>query len=90
MAMSKKFLKGSLFGLAAGAIGGILFAPKSGEQTRQDIKRRARELKDDTVDKYDTIKDKTEEKAGDLKDNVRAKVGAVRRRGARLLSDDED
>lgn len=31
------FIKGTIFGAALGAIGGILFAPKSGKETRKDI-----------------------------------------------------
>lgn len=35
----KKFLQGTLIGAAVGAVAGLLFAPKSGKQTRQDIKK---------------------------------------------------
>jgi gas vesicle protein len=31
------FVKGTIIGAAIGAIGGILFAPKSGKETRKDI-----------------------------------------------------
>lgn len=34
----KKFLKGLLTGAAIGGALGVLFAPKSGKETRQDIK----------------------------------------------------
>ncbi len=37
--MAKKgLIKGGLIGVILGAIGGILFAPKSGKETRKDIK----------------------------------------------------
>ena len=45
--MSEKggdFLKGLLIGGIAGAILGILYAPKSGEETREEIARKAEEL----------------------------------------------
>lgn len=39
--MSKGFIKGGLIGVAIGAVSGLLFAPKSGKDTRQDIKAAA-------------------------------------------------
>jgi len=44
--MSKgKFALGAVIGAAAGVIAGILTAPKSGKETRADIKAKAEELK---------------------------------------------
>ena len=40
--MSKKgFIRGGVIGILIGAISGILFAPKSGKETREDIKAAA-------------------------------------------------
>ena len=39
-----KFILGGLLGALAGAIGGLLLAPKSGRETREDIVRLANEL----------------------------------------------
>lgn len=39
----KVFLAG-LFGALAGAVGGLLFAPKSGKETREDISKLARRV----------------------------------------------
>ena len=41
------FLLGFLAGAAAGAIAGILFAPDKGSHTRQNIKKKVRELSDE-------------------------------------------
>jgi len=41
---SGDFLKGLLIGGIAGAILGILYAPKSGEETREEIARKTEEL----------------------------------------------
>lgn len=41
------FLLGFLAGAAAGAIAGILFAPDKGSQTRQNIKKKVRNLSDE-------------------------------------------
>ena len=44
--MSKgKFALGALVGAVAGVIAGVLTAPKSGKETRADIKKKAGELK---------------------------------------------
>ena len=38
-----KFLLGALIGAVAGAAAGLLFAPKSGKETRKDIADKAKE-----------------------------------------------
>ena len=43
---TKSFMLGMLCGTLAGAIGGVLLAPKSGKETRQDIARYTSEMKD--------------------------------------------
>lgn len=45
MAKDKKFGLGILIGAIAGVIAGLLTAPKSGKETRQDIKNKAGEIK---------------------------------------------
>ncbi|HCO71259.1 MAG TPA: hypothetical protein DIT57_03375, partial [Enterococcus sp.] len=37
--MIGNFLKGLLFGSIAGGLGGLLFAPKSGNETREELIR---------------------------------------------------
>ncbi|HOV29557.1 MAG TPA: YtxH domain-containing protein [Candidatus Dojkabacteria bacterium] len=48
----KSFLKGAIFGAIGGAISGILLAPKSGKQTREDIKKLAEDLGDRAEEVY--------------------------------------
>lgn len=56
--MSKKnLLKGILFGLAVGGIAGVLLAPKSGKQTRQDLKRAYKVTSKDIAKKLNSIED---------------------------------
>ena len=53
--MSKKFLKGTLIGAIVGGIAGLLFAPKSGQQTRADIKRQAKTAKTSALKRVNQI-----------------------------------
>ena len=65
---NKNLFKGIMAGLAIGGVIGVLFAPKSGRQTRQDLKRaykatskdiakRINDLEDISQSKYDQIVD---------------------------------
>ena len=68
-----------LIGLGAGALAGLLLAPKSGKLLRRDLKRG-----------YDDAKDTLEDWAEDAKDHVRDasdRVRDVASRGADLASD---
>lgn len=69
--MSKgKFAIGALFGAAVGAVAALLTAPKSGKETREDIKRKAGEIKSDAASKADDVRKKAE----DVKKDVEAKA----------------
>lgn len=46
------FLKGALVGVLAGATAGVLLAPKSGKETREDIKKAAAKLSKDAQELY--------------------------------------
>ncbi len=69
-----KFAIGALIGMAAGAIAGILAAPKSGKETRADISRKAGELKDTASDKLADAKDFASDKLDDAKEFTSARV----------------
>ena len=61
--MSKgKLAIGAVFGAIAGFVGGVLLAPKSGKETRGDIKDAALKAKDTVVDEAEKAKDFAEEK----------------------------
>lgn len=50
--MSKgKFALGALIGATAGIVAGVLTAPKSGKETRADLKEKAGELKNQASEK---------------------------------------
>jgi gas vesicle protein len=42
--IGSKFAIGTILGVVAGAIAGVLFAPKSGKETREDIKDETKKL----------------------------------------------
>ncbi len=65
------FLKGLFLGAIAGAAAGVLLAPKSGEETRKDLTKLAKDYQDKAVDMYTATKKMMEKKL----DNVK-KVGA--------------
>lgn len=59
---AKGILKGATVGLIAGAIGGILLAPKSGKETREDIKKYLMEIRDKISDELGKAGEVTKDK----------------------------
>jgi len=76
-----------LIGLGAGAVVGMLFAPKTGRQMRRDLRRGYESAKDTFDDFRETARDFAEEAAergAEFADEVRDRVrplGKVIRRG---------
>ncbi|HUD64019.1 MAG TPA: YtxH domain-containing protein [Candidatus Sulfotelmatobacter sp.] len=68
-----------LIGLGAGALAGLLLAPKSGKQLRRDLQRGYEDAKDAVGDWADEAKDRVRD-AGD-------RVRDVANRGADLAAD---
>ena len=66
MSRDSYFFEGVLFGAVLGAIGGMLFAPQSGEETRARIKQ----FKDENEDLLQDTKDKTEGLIDKTKDAI--------------------
>jgi gas vesicle protein len=73
-----------LIGLGAGALIGLLLAPKSGEEMRKDLRRRYKDARD-TVEEWaedatEAAKDAAEdvmERGSEIADEVRKRVGPV-------------
>ena len=65
-----KFALGAFIGAALGAVGGLLFAPKSGKETRADIAKKAGEAKDFTVEKAGQAKEFAVKKTEHWKDQL--------------------
>ena len=62
-----KKLLGVVAAAAAGYVAGVLFAPKSGEETRKDLKAR----KDELVDKATVKKEQAKEVFGESSETVK-------------------
>ncbi len=74
--MSKgKAAAGVVFGAIAGFVTGILIAPKSGKETRQDIKDVATKTKDTAAEKAGEVKDLAEKKARQVKGKAEEFIG---------------
>lgn len=58
------FLKGLALGLLTGVVCGVLFAPKSGRETREDIRRSTVDLCDKAKEQYHQVVEKMENIAG--------------------------
>ncbi|MGL6229073.1 MAG: YtxH domain-containing protein [Culicoidibacterales bacterium] len=84
MAGKKKFLVGAFLGAAAGAVAGLLLAPKSGKETREDLAEKAEELKTMTPEE---IKEKAIEKAHEFKDIAVEKAEELKEKAALSLDD---
>lgn len=66
----KKVAIGSISGLLAGMVGGVLFAPKSGRETREEISNASKEAAQNAKNKANDLKSKTEETADTLKNKT--------------------
>jgi len=64
---AESFFKGLIIGALGGAIAGILLAPKSGEETREDIKKLGLDLKEKAVDTYEKARAEVERKIEQVK-----------------------
>jgi gas vesicle protein len=74
-----------LVGLGVGALVGVLFAPKSGEETRDYLNKKADEVKDyaqrkarELRERADELVERSKDVAGRKKDSIAAAVEAGR------------
>jgi gas vesicle protein len=58
----KTFVEGIAVGAVAGAIAGLLLAPKSGQETRDEIKAHLEEIKNQIIAKLEAAEDVTQSK----------------------------
>jgi gas vesicle protein len=75
-----------LIGLGAGALAGLLLAPKSGKETRKDLRRGFDDAKDTLGDWAEEAKDRVRD-VGDRVRDVGERVRDVASRGVDLADD---
>lgn len=83
--MSKgKFALGAFFGAVAGLAAGLLTAPKSGKETRADLKDAALKTKDSVVSEAEKAKDVATQKGQQVKQKAEEVVEDVTERAVDL------
>lgn len=65
--------------VGAGVLAGLMLAPKSGKETRKDIKNKLDETKDNIENKVDEMKDEMKEKSEQMKKEVKDKVDDLKK-----------
>ncbi len=88
------FFKGFLFGGVVGAVIALLYAPKSGKETRDEIRRRSLELRDDAEAKLELARqqaeaylEKAKQKLDELRHEVEESVATVKSRASGLVEE---
>jgi gas vesicle protein len=74
----KKVAIGTFSGVAAGILGGILAAPKSGKETREDIKNKSIDVKNSTSAKVSEIKENIDTKTLDARQKIKGKAEEIK------------
>jgi gas vesicle protein len=69
-----KAIVGFIFGAAVGLAAGMLFAPRSGVETRKKLEKRAREYSDDVVHKVSRKIDDLKGQMDEFANETRAKI----------------
>lgn len=72
----KKFIVGAALGAVAGVAAGVLTAPKAGKETREDIKVKAAEFKEETTRRVEAAKN-SKKPIDSLKDQAGSLVGRL-------------
>jgi len=70
------FIKGMLLGLGVGAVLGMLYAPKSGKELREDIKRKSDEAKKKGQEQFQKYRQKFADQYDETENMLAARFGA--------------
>lgn len=87
---TKPVLSGFLVGSVIGAATALLFAPRSGEETRTEIRNRALELRDHATETVRDTVSQAKSKVENVGDNVRGKVEEIKQRGKHTINQQLD
>ena len=84
-----EFFKGFLFGGIAGAVIALLYAPKSGKEVREDIRKISADLTDDAQvtlksaqQKAETLFEETKKQLEELRKEAESALGDVKKKAA--------
>lgn len=77
------FIGGIITGAAIGASLALLFAPNNGEETRDQLKLKLKEMEAE----LDTIREKVMVKGGEIKDEMKAKMTEIETRIETLMKE---
>ena len=78
------FMTGALFGGLVGAAAALLYAPRSGDETRTLIREKSTELKDQAVERGNELRHQAEEVAEKAKVRFEETANQTRQRAAEL------
>lgn len=87
MSRVKPVLSGLLIGGLLGAGTALLFAPKSGEQIREDIQNKTNELRDRTTDTVKDTVSQVKSKARQMTSDVIGQARGLTQQGLNTLDD---
>ena len=87
---AKPVLTGLLVGGIIGAAAALLFAPRSGEETRSEIRNKAIDLRDRTTETVNERVSQVKSRAHELKDNVWEKADEIKQRGKQVVDEQLD
>lgn len=77
------FIGGVIVGAAVGSALGILFAPRSGKETRDQLKEKLVKMEHE----LETIRSKAKEKGLELKDEIKNKVTDLEKKIEKLVNE---
>ena len=78
-----RFIKGMLIGAVAGAVIGVLYAPRKGSKTRKKLRRKGADIKDALRSEFSDI----EKKVNDQYDSIKEDTAELLEQGKERLQD---
>jgi gas vesicle protein len=86
----KSVVTGLLIGGLIGAVTALLMAPRSGEETRAELRNKAMDYRDRTKEVVNETVSQAKSKAGEVKDGVLEKAEDLKRRGKQTATQQLD
>lgn len=83
-------LIGMLVGGLIGAVTALLYAPRSGDETRAEIRNKAIELRDRTTETFNDTVSQAKSKAYELLDTVSEEAQELKQRGKHTIDEQLD